>query len=68
MVICEHLEHVMADPTVTVFSSDLKKLLNYEGGPGLVVAHVSFSLRVFDVIEFIVSVIVFVCILVLCWV
>jgi len=50
LAVCECHEHVVADPRVTTFLSDLKKLLNYDGGPGLVVTHLSIIIQDFLII------------------
>lgn len=47
LAICEQHEHVVAHPTVAAFLCDLKNLLNYDGGPGLVITHPSFLIQIF---------------------
>ena len=39
MSVCEHHERSVTDPTVAAFLSNIKKLLNKDGGPGLVITH-----------------------------
>jgi hypothetical protein len=55
LAICEHHERAVADPTGASFLSDLKKLFNYDGGPGLVITHLSYIIQDFLIILSLVS-------------